>query len=133
MNLMWKYWKFIPFFNIDDSHPCAQPKFQLAKDARGCHAIIQRWYHNHATGKCEELEYDGCNQNENNFLTKEDCEKTCNEWHQQHKDHHHQRSEHGDCQHGHGNHEHHEGHEHGHDHEHGHHDHSHHHHWILRG
>lgn len=123
------YSKFVISQLIDDSHPCAQPKYQLQEGKVGCFAAIPRWYHNHATGKCEPLTYDGCNKNANNFETKEDCEKTCDEWHEAHKDHHHQSTSHEDCDHdGHG-HEHHGHDHHGHEH-HGHshdHDHAHHH------
>lgn len=69
-------------------------------------ALIQRWYHNHATGQCEPFDYDGCSKNDNHFKTKAECDETCGAWHEAHKDHHH----------GHGHHHHAHGHSHGHDH-----------------
>ena len=125
------YSKFVISSQIDDSHPCAQPKYKLQEGKVGCFAAIPRWYHNHLTGECESLTYDGCNKNANNFETKEDCKKTCDEWHEAHKDHQHQHksSSHEDCDHDGQGHEHH-GHDqhqhHGHDHKgHEHHGHSH--------
>lgn len=91
-----------------------------------CLAVLQHWYHNHSTGKCEPLEYDGCNKNANNFETQKQCEDTCNAWHEAHKDHDHGDSKKGECPHGHGhhhgdghNHEHHHGDGHTHKHHHG--------------
>lgn len=93
---------------LDDSHPCAQPKFVLAEGKIGCFAIIPAWYHDHSTGECKEYTYDGCSKNANHFATKADCDKTCAEWHEAHKDHHHGSShKHSDdCNHEH-DHEHH--------------------------
>jgi len=42
-----------------------------------CLAYFPRWFFNSKTGKCEKFIYGGCGGNKNNFLTKEDCEKTC--------------------------------------------------------
>lgn len=89
--------------------------YELPKDAPGCLALIPRFYHDHASGQCKEFSYDGCNKNENHFETKEECEKTCGEWHEAHKDHDHGSHAHSaDCEHGH---------DHGHDHDHAHHHH----------
>ncbi|XP_031618973.1 histidine-rich glycoprotein-like [Contarinia nasturtii] len=99
----------------DDSHPCAQPLYKLNDNKVGCLADIKKWYHNHASGKCEEFSFDGCpeHKNDNHFETEEECNKTCDEWHAQHKDHHHQ-EEHGDCKHGHDHAKHnHDAHDHG--------------------
>lgn len=41
-----------------------------------CRAILMRYTYM-PNGKCEMFEYGGCGGNENNFLTKEDCENTC--------------------------------------------------------
>lgn len=100
-------------FKLDDSHACAQPKNEGSSEP-ACLALITKWYHNHATGKCEEFFYNGCGGNANNFDTEEKCKETCDEWHEKHKDHHHGHShaDHGDCHH---------------DHDHSKHDHSHHH------
>ena len=42
-----------------------------------CLAAKPRFYFNKNTGRCEDFRYGGCNGNENNFMTKMECEKTC--------------------------------------------------------
>lgn len=42
-----------------------------------CLAAFYRYFFNKDTGTCEEFFYGGCGGNENNFLTREDCEQTC--------------------------------------------------------
>ncbi|KAK2169029.1 hypothetical protein NP493_1203g00012 [Ridgeia piscesae] len=42
-----------------------------------CLAYFPRWFFNSKTGKCEKFIYGGCGGNKNNFLTKEECDKTC--------------------------------------------------------
>ncbi|KAF5903370.1 tissue factor pathway inhibitor-like isoform X1, partial [Clarias magur] len=49
----------------------------LKKDEGPCKAIIEKFYFNIETGKCEEFEYGGCQGNENNFQSKEECEAFC--------------------------------------------------------
>lgn len=89
--VLWLFFKvrFLVFYFGLDSHACAQPLYTFADNKPACLALIKRWYHNHASGKCEEFFYDGCNKNENHFETIDDCKKTCDEWHKEHKDHHH--------------------------------------------
>lgn len=117
-----------------NSHPCAQPLFQLGPDQIACFAEIPRWYHDHAGGDCKPFKYDGCNQNANNFESKEDCDKICAEWHKEHKDHQHgghSHESHAEHEHDCKDHEHGRSHK-GYKHEHGHtdagHEHAHHHH-----
>ncbi|CAI9537709.1 unnamed protein product [Staurois parvus] len=43
-----------------------------------CHRALQRYYYNRFKGTCEPFIYGGCQGNENNFLTVEACENTCN-------------------------------------------------------
>ncbi|KAI1724441.1 kunitz/Bovine pancreatic trypsin inhibitor domain-containing protein [Ditylenchus destructor] len=38
---------------------------------------LPRWYHNSALAKCEPFSYAGSRGNENNFLAKDACQKTC--------------------------------------------------------
>ena len=42
-----------------------------------CRALIPRFYHDKADGKCKEFYYGGCGGNNNNFLTIEDCQNKC--------------------------------------------------------
>ncbi|KAJ6641809.1 Kunitz-type serine protease inhibitor B1 [Pseudolycoriella hygida] len=72
----------------DELHPCAQPKFELTEGQIACLAHISAWYHDHPSGECKEYFYDGCNKSKNHFESKEQCDKTCADWHQEHKDHH---------------------------------------------
>lgn len=51
---------------------CKEPKL-----VGPCRAMKPRWYFNQETTKCEKFFYGGCKGNNNNFLTIEDCEKTC--------------------------------------------------------
>ena len=51
---------------------CEQPK-----KIGPCRARIPRFYFNSTDGKCKEFGWGGCDPNENNFKTKEDCEKIC--------------------------------------------------------
>ena len=36
-----------------------------------------RWFYNTKKGRCESFIYGGCNENANNFKTKQECEQTC--------------------------------------------------------
>lgn len=42
-----------------------------------CKAAVLRYYFNKSTLRCETLTYSGCGGNANNFKTKEECEKVC--------------------------------------------------------
>lgn len=44
-----------------------------------CRASIPRYYYDVKSKTCEQFTYGGCGGNGNNYLTKEDCEKMCNE------------------------------------------------------
>uniref|UniRef100_A0A0C9SDN8 Putative serine proteinase inhibitor n=1 Tax=Amblyomma americanum TaxID=6943 RepID=A0A0C9SDN8_AMBAM len=52
---------------------------RLPPDEGICRASIPRFYFNPAEGKCSFFIYGGCEGNENNFETIEECEKTCGE------------------------------------------------------
>ncbi|GFS71683.1 papilin [Nephila pilipes] len=49
----------------------------LPKVIGNCRALIPKYFFNKRTGKCEEFKYGGCDGNDNNFNTKEECEKKC--------------------------------------------------------
>lgn len=55
---------------------CALPS--LDGDGRlACMALYYKYFHNAATGKCEEFVYGGCGGNENRFDTQKECEDFC--------------------------------------------------------
>ncbi|XP_010010759.1 PREDICTED: tissue factor pathway inhibitor 2-like, partial [Nestor notabilis] len=49
----------------------------LPPDDGPCRALVPRWYYDRYTQSCQEFTYGGCHGNANNFLTLEDCEKSC--------------------------------------------------------
>nr|ATN40259.1 amyloid precursor protein [Botryllus schlosseri] len=50
---------------------------RLPKVIGPCRASIPKWYYNSESGECQFFIYGGCNKNENNFETKEDCRRRC--------------------------------------------------------
>ena len=42
-----------------------------------CEALIERWYYDKASNSCQAFTYGGCDGNENNFETLEECESLC--------------------------------------------------------
>ncbi|CAH8499259.1 unnamed protein product [Heterobilharzia americana] len=46
-------------------------------DEGPCRALVPRYFYNSTVGKCEMFKYGGCEGNENNFFTEEECNKTC--------------------------------------------------------
>lgn len=64
------------FVSFQTEQICAMPK----KDGDGeirCRGLHHRFYYNKDSGECEQFDYGGCRGNENNFSTKEECEKFC--------------------------------------------------------
>ncbi|CAM9518722.1 unnamed protein product [Rangifer tarandus platyrhynchus] len=56
----------------------SKPAFCMEPQLKGdCKATITRYFYNAETGLCEQFRYSGCGGNRNNFLTKEECVKTC--------------------------------------------------------
>ncbi|KAK7939000.1 hypothetical protein WMY93_002326 [Mugilogobius chulae] len=49
----------------------------LKEESGPCKAIKPRYFFNIDSGRCEMFEFGGCGGNDNNFLTKEECEETC--------------------------------------------------------
>lgn len=56
---------------------CAPEECALPWDAGPCEAEEDRFWHNPETGQCEEVTYGGCEGNENNFTTLDECQSTC--------------------------------------------------------
>ena len=48
-----------------------------AKKIGPCKAAMPMYYFDRLTGTCAEFTYGGCMGNENRFLTRQECEKTC--------------------------------------------------------
>jgi len=42
-----------------------------------CRAAFPRFYYNHHSGQCDQFIYGGCEGNENNFRTQQDCKHVC--------------------------------------------------------
>ncbi|XP_068732690.1 papilin-like isoform X2 [Montipora capricornis] len=49
----------------------------LPKKPGPCLAYMPRWFYNTAKAKCERFIYGGCQENANNFMTKDECNETC--------------------------------------------------------
>lgn len=49
----------------------------LPPDVGPCRALLQHYYYNRHTQSCEEFTFGGCDGNDNNFETLEDCETSC--------------------------------------------------------
>lgn len=49
----------------------------LPKTVGICRAIVSKFFFNPETNACEEFSYGGCEGNENNFESKQECEKFC--------------------------------------------------------
>ena len=59
---------------------CLEPdaeRCELPADPGPCEAYMPSWYHNTDTGQCEEFIYGGCQGNDNNFATREECQRAC--------------------------------------------------------
>ncbi|XP_028607109.2 tissue factor pathway inhibitor 2-like [Podarcis muralis] len=56
----------------DNREICLQPPLKGP-----CRALYVRWYYDRATQTCQEFSFGGCVGNDNNFLSFEECSKTC--------------------------------------------------------
>ncbi|XP_024602636.1 serum basic protease inhibitor-like [Neophocaena asiaeorientalis asiaeorientalis] len=63
-----------PSNQIQDPPPafCLEPPYQGL-----CKAIFIRYFYNASSGLCDTFIYGGCDAMQNNFLTSEDCMRTC--------------------------------------------------------
>uniref|UniRef100_A0A8C9CAH6 BPTI/Kunitz inhibitor domain-containing protein n=1 Tax=Phocoena sinus TaxID=42100 RepID=A0A8C9CAH6_PHOSS len=58
--------------------PYPPPAFCLEPPYQGlCKAIFIRYFYNASSGLCDTFIYGGCDAMQNNFLTSEDCMRTC--------------------------------------------------------
>lgn len=65
--------KIIHWFIVEKPKPvCRQPKV-----VGPCKAYIPRYWYNKRTNQCERFIYGGCQGNQNNFETIEECERRC--------------------------------------------------------
>ncbi|XP_076050079.1 uncharacterized protein LOC143030757 isoform X1 [Oratosquilla oratoria] len=56
----------------------SQPLLCLQDLVQGpCEALAYKWGFNSSTSRCEEFEYGGCQGNENNFKTLDECVEVC--------------------------------------------------------
>lgn len=53
------------------------PTCAFKADGGPCKAIHVRYHFNIHTRQCETFEFGGCEGNENNFLTQQECQKKC--------------------------------------------------------
>ncbi|KAM6223696.1 kunitz-type protease inhibitor 2 [Rhynchocyon petersi] len=49
----------------------------VAKEVGRCRASFPRWWYNATAGSCQQFVYGGCEGNDNNYLTKEQCLQKC--------------------------------------------------------
>ncbi|XP_006042663.2 spleen trypsin inhibitor I [Bubalus bubalis] len=62
----------------EENKATSRPAFCLEHKFSGpCITLEIRYFYNAKTGHCEHFIYGGCNGKKNNFLTEEDCIKTC--------------------------------------------------------
>ncbi|XP_077346906.1 carboxypeptidase inhibitor SmCI-like isoform X1 [Lithobates pipiens] len=63
----------VQFISFSTAGVCDQPK-----DPGPCEVYIPSYYYDQEAKTCKDFVYGGCQGNENNFLTKEECDRTCN-------------------------------------------------------
>ncbi len=57
--------------------PDSAGQCELPPDKGPCLALIPRWAHDPRTGSCRSFVWGGCGGNENNYATREECERRC--------------------------------------------------------
>ena len=50
---------------------------QLPPEQGPCEAAINSWFYNPSSGRCEQLQFGGCDGNLNNFASRRECETAC--------------------------------------------------------
>nr|XP_033802467.1 tissue factor pathway inhibitor isoform X2 [Geotrypetes seraphini] len=70
--------KDIPFMRRRGKLQQERPAFCLSEEDPGiCRGWFTRYFYNNVTEKCDKFKYGGCLGNENNFMSLEDCQITC--------------------------------------------------------
>ncbi|VFV38734.1 kunitz-type protease inhibitor [Lynx pardinus] len=68
----------LAFHPPDSSRRKAHFEFcRVSKIVGRCRASFPRWWYNVTDGSCQQFVYGGCEGNNNNYLTKEECLKKC--------------------------------------------------------
>ncbi|MGH0117066.1 UNVERIFIED_CONTAM: hypothetical protein FKN15_028178 [Acipenser sinensis] len=66
------------FFSTISQKSLNVPDFCLTPAEEGsCAASVKRYFYNSTQEKCQQFVYSGCGGNNNNFISKKDCRKTC--------------------------------------------------------
>lgn len=75
-----------PIHHPEEPRPTSRPTITRQKDAcllnyekGSCDEQTRRWYFNRGYGICVEFAYSGCDGNDNNFATKEECQNLCHD------------------------------------------------------
>ena len=66
------YYESVPSNQVGLPHECT-----LEVDIGPCRAYVHRYCFDSQTGKCKQFGYGGCKGNQNNFKSKDECEKKC--------------------------------------------------------
>ncbi|XP_052037524.1 kunitz-type protease inhibitor 3 [Apodemus sylvaticus] len=53
------------------------PECTLPKKKGECQGMFMRWYYDSKTNRCEWFHYKGCRGNDNNFLSRYQCQAVC--------------------------------------------------------
>ncbi|CAN8009769.1 unnamed protein product, partial [Ixodes pacificus] len=65
------------FYNQSDCHSHSHHDCESPKDPGPCFGYFPRWFFNVDTSECEEFIYGGCQGNDNNYWSLEQCQRTC--------------------------------------------------------